>query len=130
MREKEIHKIKMRHLMLVILFLIVLAGFLCAPFINLAYENMVEKNEIKKEAITFLKANVSQLQPICVEVIENKNSECYEWEYYDVCYSDNSALISENGLVTAKWNLKYSNNNWYVIVKSSNTSINITNNIK
>ena len=127
MEEKEIHKIKRHHLMLVILFIVLL----CVPFIIFKCKIMIKDNQIKDDAITFLKENISEIQPICDEVIENKSSQCQEWEYYDICYNDNSALMDERGLTTRKWKLKYSNNNWYVIIKgSSDKTINITNNVK
>ena len=124
----EESKIKRNHFWLILLYIfILLAPVLCIKGI-IDYNN----NKEKEEAIAFLKENISELEPICKKVYEEKNNECTRWQYYTVCYQDDSVLIDETGLTSLGWVLWYLNDNWYYQKKpiDDNDRIIITNSVK
>ncbi len=84
----------------------------------------------KKESIAFLKENINDLEATCNEIIDSNENKCIKWNYQSICYNNGEIIIDETGLTSASWKLKFYNNRWYVIDKSSDKIIDITNNIK
>ena len=85
---------------------------------------------IKEEAIQFLNENINEIEPICTDLMNNKKDKCTKWGYCYICYHNETITISESGLTTPSWELKYSNNRWYSVEKRSYDMIDITDYIK
>ena len=128
--EKEIRKIKIHHAILTVIFIVVLFMPIAIIKYDIYRTNIEKDKEAKEEAITFLKENIIELEPLCNEIIKNKSSECTRWGYYYICYNNDSAVFNERGLTVAHWTLKYSNNNWYAVIGKNKDTVNITEYVK
>lgn len=122
----EESKIKRNHILLVLLFIVVLL----IPVIVIKIVKLEENNKIKEEAVTFLKENINEIEPLCKDVLGKE--ECTRWDHYSICPKTAGVLVEETGLTTANWVLWYSNGNWYYQIKpiDDNDRIVITNEVK